>query len=487
MTEEITFMNNSNIKPGDNQGLKRVLGRTDVLTLAFGTMVGWGWVMLSGVWIKEAGVTGSLLAFSAGATLCILVGLTYAELTAALPLAGGEMVYAYRAIDQRFAWLVGWAISFAYLGVAAWEGIAIATAIDYILPIPKVGYLWSVGGYPVFVSWSLVGMAGALVLLFLNHFGIRPAAIFQVMTTSALFLVGLIFVFGGISFGDPSYITPAFTSGNGMIAVLLMVPSMFVGFDVIPQSAEEMNLPLRQISKTLIVSILMAACWYFLVILGISLSAPPEVRNAGIVPAADAMAYCFGSPLFGKIMIIGGICGILTSWNGFIVGSTRILYAMGRAKMLPPFFGKLHPKYKTPTGAIFLVGGICTITPLLGRNALVWFVNVSAFGSVFSYLMVSVAFLILRKKEPDLERPFKIKYGIPVGILVLFISIGFLLLYTPIGQVSLTWPHEWMLILIWALLGVVFYLWNRASYGNVSAEERELLIFGEKYSRKDVQ
>ena len=107
MTEEMTYMNNNNIKPGDNQGLKRVLGRTDVLTLAFGTMVGWGWVMLSGVWIKEAGVTGSLLAFSAGAALCMLVGLTYAELTATLPLAGAEMVYAYRAIDQRFAWLVG--------------------------------------------------------------------------------------------------------------------------------------------------------------------------------------------------------------------------------------------------------------------------------------------------------------------------------------------------------------------------------------------
>ena len=112
---------NNSIKPGDNAGLKRVLGRTDVLTLAFGTMVGWGWVMLSGLWIKEAGVLGSLLAFAIGAALCILVGLTYAELTAALPLAGGEMVYAYRALGQRFAWLVGWAISFAYIGVAAWR------------------------------------------------------------------------------------------------------------------------------------------------------------------------------------------------------------------------------------------------------------------------------------------------------------------------------------------------------------------------------
>ncbi|MDD2484165.1 MAG: APC family permease [Eubacteriales bacterium] len=469
----------------ETNSLKRVLGRTDVLTLAFGTMVGWGWVMLSGVWVSEAGVAGALLAFAFGAVLCIFVGLTYAELTSALPLAGGEMVYTYRVLGSGYAWLVGWTISFAYIGVAAWEGIALATAIDYIFPIPKIGYLWSIGDYSVYASWSAIGMIGAFVLLLLNYFGTRPAAIFQVMTTSALFMVGLLFVFGGVSFGNTQYMEPVFTNFNGVIAVLLMVPSMFVGFDVIPQSAEEMNLPLRQIAKVFIVSILMAAAWYFLILIGISISAPPEVRNAGIVPAADAMAYCYGSPVFGKIMILGGICGIMTSWNGFIVGSTRVIYAMGRAKMLPPFFGKLHPRYKTPVGAIVLVGGICTITPLLGKNALVWFVNASAFGSVISYLMVAISFLLLRKQEPDLNRPFRIKYGNFVGILVVGISILFLFLYTPMGPGALKWPEEWLLVLGWALIGVILALWTRAAYGKVTAKDRELLVFGEEYSRKE--
>ena len=174
----------------------------------------------------------------------------------------------------------------------------------------------------------------------------------------------------------------------------------------------------------------------------------------------------------------------MTSWNGFIVGSTRIIFAMGRAKMLPPFFGNLHPRYKTPTGAIFLVGGICALT-LLGRNALVWFVNASAFGSVMAYLMVAMAFLILRKKEPDLARPFKIKYGVHVAVIVTVMSVGFLLLYTPMGKVSLAWPQEWTLILIWLLLGVVFFIWSRIAYGAVSPMERELLIFGEEYSRRE--
>ena len=100
---------------------------------------------------------------------------------------------------------------------------------------------------------------------------------------------------------------------------------MFVGFDVIPQSAEEMNLPLRQIGRALIISIIMAASWYFLIIIGMSLSAPPEIRNAGAIPAADAMIYIYGSDFMGIILILAGICGIMTSWNGFMLGSTRIL------------------------------------------------------------------------------------------------------------------------------------------------------------------
>ena len=281
------------------------------------------------------------------------------------------------------------------------------------------------------------------------------------MATSFLFLVGLVFVFGGIAFGSTENISPTLTNPKGIIAVLLMVPSMFVGFDVIPQSAEEMNVPKAQIAKVFIISIIMAAIWYVIIIVGIGLSAPPEVRNAGMVPAADAMAYCFGSRLFGNIMILGGICGIMTSWNGFIVGSTRIIFAMGRAKMLPPIFGKLHHKYKTPSAAILLVGGICIAAPLLGRNALVWLVSTSAFGSILSYMLVAVSFLLLRKREPDLERPFKLKYGIFIAIFVILFSLNILLLYILADEVSLKWPNEWMIIAAWALAGVILALWSR--------------------------
>ncbi|MGH4052847.1 MAG: APC family permease [Clostridium sp.] len=468
------------------QSLNKVLGRFDVLAMAFGTMIGWGWVMLVGNWVSEAGVVGAISAFLIGAVMCIFVGLTYAELTPALPLAGGEMVFAYRGLNYFWSWVTSWAIGFAYVGVAAMEGISMSTAIDYIFHIPKMGLLWTIAGYDVYLSWAIIGIAGAIVITTLNYFGTKNSAIFQVMGTVGLVLVGLLFLFGGVAFGSTEYAVPLFTSGSGLVAVLLMAPSMYVGFDVIPQTAEEMNIPLKQIANVLIISILMAAAWYILMIVGISISAPAEIRQAGGVPVADAMAFSFNSPIFGKILIGGALCGILTSWNGFIMGATRVLFAMGRAKMIPAVFAKLHPKYNSPTGAILLVGLISCLSPLLGKNALVWFVDASAFGTVVAYLLVSISFISLRKKEPNLERPFKVSSGKFVGYGAVIISLVFISLYLPIGPGSLVWPYEWGIVFAWMIIGIVLAIWAKRSYGNISKAEREFLIFGKHYARKEI-
>ncbi|MFZ5969878.1 MAG: APC family permease [Bacillota bacterium] len=470
----------------ENQNLSKVLGRTDVLALAFGAMIGWGWVMLAGYWVKSAGVWGAVGAFLIGAVMCIFVGLTYAELTPALPVTGGGLVFAYRAMGYKWAWVTAWATCLAYIGVAAWEGIAIATAIDYVIPIPKVGYLWTVAGYEVYLSWSVIGIVFAILLTALNYFGAKSSAVFQTMATAGLTLVGIVFVFGGVIKGNTEFMVPTFTSGAGMVAVLLMAPSMYVGFDVIPQSAEEMNIPLKQIANVLIVSIIMAASWYILMIVGISISAPESVRDTALVPVADAMAYAFGSPFWGKFVIAGALCGILTSWNGFIVGATRIMYAMGRAKMLPKYFATLHPKYATPAGSTIFIGIICCVSPLLGKNALVWFVDAASFGTVITYFMVALSFVMLRKKEPNLERPFKVANGNVAGILAVVISAFFISLFLPIGPGSLVWPYEWAMVLGWAVLGIILATATQSTYGKVSDAERELLIFSEKYARKEI-
>jgi amino acid transporter len=467
----------------ERQELKRAMSNKDVLALAFGTMIGWGWIMLAGQWVALAGVVGAIVAFAVGALLCIFVGMTYAELTPALPLAGGELVFSYRGLGYNASWITGWMITFAYVGVAAWEGPAFVTAIDYILPIPRFGYLWTIAGFDVYISWVLVGAAGGLVLAILNYRGIKSAAIFQTFATLALGVGGVAFFFGSVANGGIANALPAFTTPQGLVAVILMVPAMFVGFDVIPQAAEEMNIPLNKIAKILIFSICLAAAWYILMIVSIAFAAPANIRDGASIPVADSFAFAMGSPIFGKLMIIAAMCGILTSWNGFIVGATRVLFSMGRAKMLPAVFGKVHPRFESPTAAIVLVGLLTCVSPLMGKSALVWFVDASAFGTVVAYFMVALSFLALRKKEPDLVRPYKIKGGPVIGVLAIGVAGFFLYLYLPVGPGALI-PVEWALVLGWLALGVVFFIVARIKYRNVTPEETEFLLFGAEYARK---
>lgn len=470
------------------QELKRILGHVEVFALAFGTMVGWGCMMLSAQWIREAGVLGAMLAFGISCMMCILVGLTYAELTSAFPLAGGELAFSYRGLGNLGSWITGWTISFAYICVAAWEGIAFSIALDYLLPFSKMGYLWSVAGYEVYFSWSFVGILGAVVLTIINIIGVRPVAIFQILLIMVMIITGMIFVFGGFAFGKVENMEPLFTNGKGIGMVLIMAPSMFIGFDMVSKSAEEMNMPLKNVAKVLVISIVAACAWYMLIILGTALSAPPSFRLQAMVPVADSAAYAYELTIFGKILIIGGICGIITSWNGFIVGASRIIFAMGRAKMLPKAFGKVHSKYQTPIISIIFVGFLCCLSPLLGEKALVWLVDSASFATVITYLMISISFLMLRKKEPNLRKFYVLKRGKMVGIGAIVSALFFLFWYTPLSPTRLAWPYEWILVISWIILGLVLITVSKLiePKGKVTPEERELLMFGEKYARERI-
>ena len=467
--------------------LSKVLGRTDIIAIGFGTMVGWSWVMMGPIWVNEAGLVGAIAAFIIGGAIILTIGLTYGELTAALPLAGGEFVFAYRAMGNRAAWIVGWIMSMAYTGVAAWEGIALATAMNYMFPLPQVGLLWEVAGYQVHMSWALVGMLGAVIITLLNFFGVRPAVLFQVMATAAMMIIVLFIFFGGAVFGSVDNIGDMFGSYEGFSYVFLMVPAMLIGFDVIPQSSEEMNIEPRYIGKMILVCIIVSIIWYILLITGVSLAAPVEIRGSGVIPMADVASYMFNGDIFSVIIIVGGIFGILTSWNGFFIGATRLLFSMGRAGVLPAVFGRLHKKYRTPYVAIFLIGAVCVTAPLLGMNALVWFMDTSTFCALISYILVIISFIMLKKNEPELPRPFNIKGGAKTGIFILAITAVYLGLYIN-ENVNLSGVSpEFVITAAWMLLGFVMVKMLNKRRKPVSREERELLIFGEKFARKGVR
>jgi amino acid transporter len=245
---------------------------------------------------------------------------------------------------------------------------------------------------------------------------------------------------------------------------------MFVGFDVIPQAAEEINLPHKQIGKILMISVLMAVFWYIFVILAVSLALTPAENAASSLSTADAMTAVFGGSWAGKLLVLAGIGGIITSWNAFLVGGSRAIFAMAQAHMLPSFLGKLHPKYNTPVNAILMIGALSVIAPFFGRKTLVWLVDAGGLGIVVAYATVALSFLVLRKKEPEMARPFRVTNGTYVGWAALLLSLGLIVLYMPGSPAALVWPFEWLMLAGWTILGVVFYVWARAVYGDDSYE-----------------
>lgn len=446
-----------------NGKFERVLDSREVLALAFGAMIGWGWVVLAGGWVNSAGSLGAMLAFAVGGLAVVLIGLTYAELAAAMPLTGGEHVYSFRAFGAGGSFLCTWAIILGYISVVAFEAVALPTVVEELFPNYKVGLMWTVAGWDVYFTWAMVGVVGAIVMTWINIRGIKSSALLQKVVTLLILAVGVMLVTGALFNGDGANMEPLFaTGGKGLLAVIIMTPFMFVGFDVIPQAAEEINLPQRQIGRILMLSVVMAVGWYIAIVLAVSLALSAEDSAASNLPTVDAMSAVFGGAWAGKLLVLAGIGGIITSWNAFLIGGSRAIYAMAHAKMLPAFLGRMHPKYNTPVNAILMVGALSIVAPLFGRRALVWLVDAGGLGIVVAYATVAASFLMLRRKEPQMPRPFRVGNGRAVGWGALILALGIIVLYMPGSPAALVWPYEWAIAGGWAVLGIVFYLWSRA-------------------------
>ncbi|GLB60896.1 APC family permease [Cytobacillus sp. NCCP-133] len=444
----------------------KTLGNRDVLSLAFGAMIGWGWVVTAGIWITEAGSLGAILAFVIGGLLVTFVGLTYAELASALPLAGGEHVYSFKAMGRVASFITTWAIILGYVSVVAFEAVALPTVFEYLIPDYSKGYLYTIADWDVTLTWAGVGIIGSIFIAWINYRGIKFSTAAMFILTLLILIAGVLLISGSSFLGNGQNMQPLFEKGMaGILTVVIMTPFMFVGFDVIPQAAEEIKLPQKQIGKLLIVSVILAIVWYIAVIFGVSrVLSPSEIAESNLV-TADAMAKAFNSQMMGNILVLGGIGGILTSWIGFYVGGSRAIYALARAGMLPKSLGELHPKYNTPHKAILLIAVLSTAAPLLGRPALVWLVDAGGLGLVVAWFMVALSFVILRKKAPDMHRPFRLQGGSSIGWIAAIMSLGVSILYMPGMPSALIWPYEWVIVFAWVILGIVFYKISMSKYG----------------------
>ncbi len=459
---------------------KKVMSSTDILVVAFGAMIGWGWVVSSGRWIQNAGVVGTLIGFIIGGIMIYFVGMTYAELTPAMPKVGGEHVFSYKAFGPTGSFICTWALILSYIGVVCFEAVSLPAIIQYIFPSFAQGYLYTIAGSDVYLTSILLASFCTIGIVIINILGIKAASIFQTVLTVTIAVVGIILVLASALNGSAANLDGQILVGEGIgcvkniFSVAVVAPFFLFGFDVIPQVAEEINIPLEKIAKVLLLSIICAVTFYGLVVLAVGYALDTDgiavaMKGSGLV-TASAMEKVFNSTVMAKILIIGGLCGVVTSWNSFLIGGSRAIFSMAESRMIPGRFSVLDKKYKTPVNALLLIGILSLIAPFFGRTMLVWISDAASFACCLAYCMVSMSFVILRKKEPDLHRPYKVRNYKFVGATATFLSGLMVVLYLIPGSGCSMTIEEWIIVGGWTILGIIFYFICKRHYGEKFAK-----------------
>ena len=466
--------------------LKRAISGFGFFALAFGSMIGVGWITALGSWFEQAGPVGAMVAFAAGGSLMLIIGLCYAEVTPMLPVTGGEVAYAYKAYGTSKAFVIGWFLAFGYLSVSAFEAISVGLVLSFLFPQIDVMPLYEIAGSTVYGSHLLLALFFTGFITAINYFGVAIASRIQVVLTALFLLCAVLFVFSGIASGELGNLAPYFGDealGRGGLAGVLVVfvtdPFWFVGFDTIPQAAEERreDSPLHRLGLYVILAIIGSTIFYIAIILGAGMTAPWRSIVAEELPTAAAFDSAFESRLLVRLVLVAGLIGLLTSWNGFFLAGSRVLFSLGRGRIIHSSFGEAHPKYGTPARAVLFSGLVTFMSASLGRGAIIAFVDVGSFCIALAFLGVALSLIQLRKQFPNMERPYRMPGGNALPYIAAAGSLFILaVMLIPASPSVLVWPLEWAILGALSATGLGFWFAARGYRQSVSEEDRARLI-----------
>lgn len=445
--------------------LHKVMRPIDVWGLALGAIIGWGCFVLPGTaFLPKAGPGGTAAGMLIGALLIIVIAVSYGYLIRTFPLSGGEFIYAKEAIGKRNAFVCGWAMILAYWSLIPLNATALAMISRYLFPgIVQQGFLYEIAGWDVYAGEVVLASAAIIIMALINIRGIKQAAWMQ--TAIALTLVGCILVITFLVFcmSDWSNLAPAFPDGRrwwkGVFSIVAMAPWAFIGFDCIPQSAEEYNFSHKKSTFIMISAVLVAAILYIAVCAVTAVGVEPwqqllQARSAW--PTGYVVRNTIG---LAGIIVLGTamFCAVVSGMNAFYISTSRLMYAMAKEGSLPKWFEHLSPKYGTPSKAILFVMVMSLFAPWFGREILLWIVDMTSVGAaiVFAYTTASAAIIGYKNGSR--------KYTV-FGIIGCLFSLFFLSLLVIPGMPGYLSFQSRVVLLIWILIGVVFYFIIRKNY-----------------------
>ena len=464
--------------------LEKTLNPIEVLALALGAIVGWGCFILPAIrFLPDAGPLGTVIAFFVGAFFQCIVAMSYSFLIKPYPVAGGAFAYAYAGFGTTGAFICGWSLVLSYICVIAANAMALVLLTRYLMPgVFDTGFLYSIAGWNInsgelaFVSFVL------LMFGWMNYRGMNAASIIQVILAIAL-TAGIVVLAGGTFFSESAALSnfePLFAEDKSafscVLIILALTPWLYVGFDTIPQTAEEFRFSPAKARDLMLLSIICGAILYTLVTLCVAGYIPyKELLSQNHAWATGWIADQVFGRFGGVALTIPVLAGILTGMNGFFMATTRLLFSMGRSKFLPGFFAAVHPRYNTPYKSVIFTLALCLIVPWFGRAALGWIVDMSAIGTAIAYFFTCVTALKYLNANTYLPEA---GWGRPFCVIGALTSvICFILLIYPDSPAAISVP-SWLTLFVWTGLGVAFYMNRRKELEAIPHAQLRYLLFG---------
>ena len=470
------------------KGLKRTLSAGSLVALGIGAIIGAGLFVRTAAAAAQNAGPSVTLGFIVAAIGCALAGLCYAELSSSIPISGSAYTYTYATMGELLAWVIGWDLVLEYAVGAATVGIAWSEYLNNllinVLHWKPIAYEWchspfemSVSGVHGIINIPALGIVTLLSLLLIK--GTQESAFVNgliVITKVSIVILIIIFGWGFINpsnhvpyipepsvYKDHQGIAHSYGGIMGILGAAGVVFFAFIGFDAVSTAAQETKNPKKAMPIGILGSLAVCTVLYILFAHVLTGIAPVDFfRTTGKEASVSTAITTFmpGYEWLAKLVTVAILAGFSSVLLVMLLGQSRVFYSMSRDGLLPKVFSDVHPKFKTPYKAnliiLVLVGLFAAFIPgdIVG--------DMTSIGTLFAFILVCAAVIILRKTDPNLPRQFKTPLVPLVPILGIIVCAAMIL--------GLGWTN-WLRLFAWLAIGFVIYFGysrKRSKLNNIS-------------------
>jgi APA family basic amino acid/polyamine antiporter len=457
--------------------LKKSLGPWNLVALGIGAIIGAGiFATIGTAAAGDANRPGAgpalMVSFVLTAVVCAFSALCYAEFASMVPVAGSAYTYSYATLGELMAWIIGWdlmieyaignvavAISWANYMNTLLDGFGIRLpvwlTIDYTTAAAKtpevLAHAPHVFGFPIVFNILAVGIVFAITVVLV--WGIRESARFNFWMVAIKLVILSFFVLVSVKFVKPANWHPFAPNGfHGIATGAAIVFFAYIGFDAVSTTAEEAKNPKRDMPIGIIGSLVVCTLIYAAIAAVFTGMVPysalvKTLSSEQAEPLTMAMKFVSMPNWMVGVVAFGSVVAHTAVLLVFQLGQPRIFFAMSRDGLLPPFFSRVHPKFRTPHVATIITGLLVGVTAMF--TSLDEMVDLTNIGTLFAFILVCIGIMILRVKDPDRERSFRVPGGAFLLPSLGVISCIGLAIYLP--------PKSWIRFVVWLAAGLVIY------------------------------